>query len=161
MKINKLCKTAECQDKIREIIANPNNSIIFILGIPFIFALIWILFEKDPYLYYFMIIGPLVPLFIYGYCTEHRTTSAIFGFLLYPLIFLQTDILSFILDFGFQQALNHLTWHRILNLILGIWPLSIIHALIGFLVVHRKQTYLFAAFLLFVVHAILFYFAID
>lgn len=161
MKINKLCKPAADWDKIKEMFTNQNNSLIFILGIPFMFTLIWILFQRDPYLYYFMIIGPVIPLFIYGYCTEYRTTSAIFGFLLYPLIFLQTDILTFILDFGFQQALNHLTWHRILNLILGIWPLSIIHALIGFLVAHRKQTYLVTAFLLFVVHAVLFYFAID
>ncbi len=175
MKLNKLYKTVECRDKIRETITNPNNSIIFILGIPFIFALTWVLFEKgrysgilsffisfvDPYFYYFIIIGPLIPLFFYGHYTEHKITSTIFGFLLYPLIFFQTDVLAIILDFGFEQAINHLTWHRMSNLILEVWPLSIIHALIGFLVAHRKQTYLVIAFLLFVLHVVVFYFAID
>lgn len=175
MKLNKSYKTVECLDKIREAITNPNNSIILILGIPFIFALIWVFFEKgsesgtptffiyfvDSYFIYLIIIGPFIPLFVYSYYTKHKVSSAIFGFLLYPLIFLQTDILTIILDFGFEQAINRLTWSYISNLVWGVWPFSIIHALIGFLVAYRKQTYLVIAFLLFVVHVVVFYFAID
>ncbi|WP_340817827.1 hypothetical protein [Methanolobus sp. WCC4] len=154
---------------------NPKNSIFLIIGIPFIFALVWVLLGKlsdsgilnlfthffNPYLILVILMGSFIPFVLYSYYTGNKASSAIMGLLLFPLMFFYVEIIGIMASFEFERLTIHFYWGHALNSFRGIWPLSIVHALIGFLVASRKQIYLVAAFSLFILQLAVLIMSID
>lgn len=161
--------------KIGQFIKNPDNSIFTILIAPFLFSLVWVFLEMDfdsehlhhlvsfldGYLLPFIASGPVFLLIFYAYFSENRNSSAIFGFLLLPLIFFYAHIIDLAFGLQFKTLIRYLDIRYISNLFLSSLPFSIIHSLIGYLVASRKRSYLAAASLLTVIYLIIFYFVID
>ncbi|MCM1986966.1 hypothetical protein [Methanococcoides seepicolus] len=141
-------KKTEYLNRIKDAIKNPSYSIFIILGVPFILALLWAIF--DPYALPLILIGPLIALACYAYYTGNKVSAAILGLLMYPLMFFYAGPLGAILDFRFEQLGRYVEWSYIFEIIDDFWKYSLAHSLIGFLIAFRKKPYLAIALLIFV-----------
>jgi hypothetical protein len=131
---------------LKKAIKNPSNSIYFILGIPFLYALFWVLQPggdlSPPFI--------LVPTFIvisYAYFTRNKLASAILGLALFSLTIFYLDFLYAVLNYS-NNIFMFLTWNRIISSIMDMLPFSIIHLIIGASVASRKKEYLLIAAIL-------------
>lgn len=141
-------KKTEYLDRVRDAIKNPSYSIFVILGLPFILALIWAIF--DPYILPLILIGPFIALACYAYYTGNKVSSAILGLLVFPLMFLYVGPIGTILNLQFEQLGRYFEWSHIFEIIDDFWKYSLAHSLIGFLIAFRKKPYLVIALLIFV-----------
>lgn len=152
-------KKTEYLNRVRDAIKNPSYSIFVILGVPFIFALIWVLF--DPFVMPLVLIGPIVALVCYAYYTGNKLSSAILGLLVFPLMLFYTEPISAILNFRFEHLGRYFEWSYIFDIIDVFWKYSLAYSLIGFLVAFRKKPYLVIALLLFILQFMEFISHID
>jgi hypothetical protein len=142
---------------LKKAIKNPSNSIYFILGIPFLYALFWVL-QPGGNLSPPFILVPTLTVISYAYYTQNKLSSAILGTAVFPLTFFYLDFLNAVL-YHSSNIFMISTWNRIISSILDMLPFSIIHLIIGASVASRKKEYLFIAAILvllvvFIVHGI-------
>lgn len=164
-------ENAEYLDRIKEAIKNPKYSIFVILGLPFIFALIWVLFDIGlmsktighlvyifrPFLLFDIFILPFIALTCYGYYTGNKFSSAAFGLLMYPLMIFYGPLIHKILTFQFEQFGELITWSVTFSNIIEFLPFSFAHVFMGYFIAFRKRKYLAIALLLFIVQAVAFF----
>ncbi|WP_407281675.1 hypothetical protein V7O61_11885 [Methanolobus sp. WCC1] len=128
---------------LKKAIKNPSNSIYFILGIPFLYALFWVL-QPGGSLSPPFILVPTLTVIIYAYFTRNKLASAILGLALFSLTMFYLDFLYAVLNYS-NNIFMFLTWNRIISSILDMLPFSIIHLIIGASVASRKKEYLLIA----------------
>jgi len=164
-------KKTEYIDRIKGAIKNPAYSIFFILGIPFILALTWVLIDIGmmsrtmgfpleplrPFLMLDIFIAPFIALACYGYYTGNKRSSAALGILMYPLILIYVPPLHAILSFQFEQLGRFFAWSMLFSNIDEFLPFSFVHAVMGYLVAFRKREYLVGALLFFIIQAVAFF----
>jgi hypothetical protein len=138
----------EYLDRIKEAIKDPKYSIFVILGLPFILALLGVLFGL--FGMFIVLVGPFVTLACYAYYTGNKLSSAIFGLLIIPLMLLYFKPIDIILNFQFEQLGRYFEWSYIFMIIDEFWKYSLAHSLIGFLITFKKKPYLVIALLIFV-----------
>lgn len=169
-------KKTEYLNRVKDTIKNPYYSIFVILGTPFIFALMWVLYDNSTdYLILRMIfipilsllfmlaiiIGPVVALVLYAYYTGNKLSSALLGFLLFSLMFFCAENIGAILNSRPEQLERIFGWSFLFETINLFLPFSVIHALIGFLTAFRKQPYLTISLVLFIVQIVVLLLYID
>ncbi|MCM1986304.1 hypothetical protein [Methanococcoides seepicolus] len=164
-------KKTEYLDRIKAAIENPKYSIFVILGLPFIFALIWVLFEIGllsktigpliyifrPFLLFDIFIFPFIALACYGYYTGNKYSSAALGLLMYPLMIFYGPPIHTILTSQFEQFGRLIVWSTTFSNIIEFLPFSFAHVFMGYLVAFRKRKYLAIALLLFIIQAVAFF----
>ncbi|MDI3486469.1 MAG: hypothetical protein PWQ51_1930 [Methanolobus sp.] len=128
---------------LKKAIKNPSNSIYFILGIPFLYALFWVLQPGGDLSPPFILV-PTLTVIIYAYFTRNKLASAILGLALFSLTMFYLDFLYAVLNYS-NNIFMFLTWNRIISSILDMLPFSIIHLIIGASVASRKKEYLLIA----------------
>lgn len=160
-------RKSDYYDKMKKALAHPYYSMIIILGVPLRFTLTWGLYESgtdylrilfdhsffwDSLLAFIIIIGPVATLIYYAHCTGNKLSSALFGFLLYSLMFFYAMIINIALNnypIGcagfFELPFMFSTIHEIL-------PFSILHASMGFLSAFKKRSYFAIVIMLFIVN---------
>ncbi|MCM1986305.1 hypothetical protein [Methanococcoides seepicolus] len=141
-------ENTEYLDRIKDAIKDPKYSIFIILGIPFILALLGVLFGLFGMV--IVLVGPLVALACYAYYTGNKLSSAIFGLLIIPLMLLYFKPIDEILNFQFDQLWRYFEWSYIFMIIDEFWKYSLAHSLIGLLFTFKKKPYLAIALLIFV-----------
>ncbi|ETA68636.1 hypothetical protein MettiDRAFT_2109 [Methanolobus tindarius DSM 2278] len=128
---------------LKKAIKNPSNYIYFILGIPFLYALFWVLQPGGDLSPPFILV-PTLTVIIYAYFTRNKLASAILGLALFSLTMFYLDFLYAVLNYS-NNIFMFLTWNRIISSILDMLPFSIIHLIIGASVASRKKEYLLIA----------------
>ncbi|TQD25184.1 hypothetical protein [Methanolobus vulcani] len=131
---------------LKTAIKNPSSSIFFILGIPFLYALFWVLQPGGDLSPPFILV-PTFTVICYAYYTKNKLSSAILGLALFSLTMFYLDFLYAVLNYS-NNIFMFLTWNRIISSILDMLPFSIIHLIIGASVASRKKEYLFIAAIL-------------
>ncbi|WP_319507747.1 hypothetical protein [uncultured Methanolobus sp.] len=157
--------------RVKDAIKNPSYSIFFILVIPFLIALIWVLFDIgmmsktlgalfftfSPFLILDIFIVPFIALAYYAYYAGNKLSAAALGLLMYPLMLIYVPPMHAILNFEFEQLGRFFAWSMVFSNIDEFLPFSFVHALMGYLVAFRKKEYCISALLLFIIQAVIFF----